>query len=197
MVPAHCGSSPAGMLEFLQHFAELSRRLPGKRLQSWVAAGIEVAQRQAEAGQAYFALESAAAQDRLRTLQKLVTFADVVRVLQLYTEGLLGRRLELRTTTVLPARSTLRDGRCRRLTARLFLSPSRWMILPRRRRILPSIRWPFCIRQGFTNVAHLPLRWRSYSVGCRTSCPASPPWVGRGARLGDGLRGLFRRFCAP
>ena len=96
-------SSPAGMLEFLQHFAELSRRLPGKRLQSWVAAGIEVAQRQAEAGQAYFALESAAAQDRLRTLQKLVTCADVVRVLQLYTEGLLGRRLELRTTTALPA----------------------------------------------------------------------------------------------
>jgi nitric oxide reductase activation protein len=96
-------SSPAGMLEFLQHFAELSRRLPGQRLQSWVAAGIEVAQRQAEAGQAYFALESAAAQDRLRTLQKLVTFTDIGRVLQLYTEGLLGQHLELRTTTALPS----------------------------------------------------------------------------------------------
>jgi nitric oxide reductase activation protein len=96
-------SSPTGMLEFLQHFAELSRRLPGQRLQSWVTTGIEVARRQAEAGQAYFALESAAAQDRLHTLQKLVTFTDIGRVLQLYTEGLLGRHLELRTTTALPS----------------------------------------------------------------------------------------------
>ena len=90
------------MLEFLQHFADVSGRLPGKRLSSWIAAGIEIAQRQPEAGQAYFALESAAAQDRLQTLQKLVTFADNARILQLYTEGLLGQRLALRTTAVLP-----------------------------------------------------------------------------------------------
>jgi hypothetical protein len=94
--------SPAGMLAFLHHFPELSRRLPGKRLQPWVAAGMEVAQRQPAAGEAYFGLESAAAQNQLHTLQKLVTFADVERVLQLYTEGLFGQRLTLRTTTLLP-----------------------------------------------------------------------------------------------
>lgn len=50
-----------------------------------------------------FALESATAQDRLRALQKLVAFADVERVLHLYTEGLLGRRMALKTTALLPA----------------------------------------------------------------------------------------------
>jgi nitric oxide reductase activation protein len=95
--------SPAGVLDFLHHLPELARRLPGQRLQSWITTGIEVAQRRAEAGQAYFALESATAQDRLQALQNLVAFADVGRVLQLYTEGLLGRRVELRTTAVLPA----------------------------------------------------------------------------------------------
>jgi hypothetical protein len=96
--------SPAGMLKFLHHFADLSHRLPGPRFESWLATGIDIARRQAEAGQAYFALESATAQERLQTLQKLVTFADSERVLQLYTTGLLGRPLELRTTAVLPPR---------------------------------------------------------------------------------------------
>jgi hypothetical protein len=35
--------SPAGMLEFLHRFADLSRRLPGSRLQSWLATGIDMA----------------------------------------------------------------------------------------------------------------------------------------------------------
>lgn len=94
--------SPSGTLDFLRHCDALHRLLPGKRLDSWVTAGIAVAQRQAEAGQAYFALESAAAQDRLQALQKLVAFHDVERVLQLYTEGLLDRRVVLKTTAVLP-----------------------------------------------------------------------------------------------
>src|SRR4029453_9224328 len=40
--------------------------------------------------------------DRLRALQKPVAFADVERILQLYTEGLLGQRLLLKTTAALP-----------------------------------------------------------------------------------------------
>jgi nitric oxide reductase NorD protein len=94
--------SPAGVLEFLRRLPDLTRRLATQRLQPWITTGIEVAQRHAEAGQAYFALESATAQDRLQGLQKLVAFTDVTRVLQLYTEALLGRRLELRTTAALP-----------------------------------------------------------------------------------------------
>src|SRR5215471_873459 len=95
--------SPSGVLDFLHHFTDLQRRLPGPRLQPWVATGVEVAQRNAEAGQAYFALESAAAQDRLQTLQSLVTFAHNESVLRLYTEALLGRRIALHTTAELPA----------------------------------------------------------------------------------------------
>src|SRR6185295_5030610 len=87
--------SPGGVLDFLQHFADLQRRLPGPRLQPWVTAGVEVARRNAEAGQAYFALESATAQDRLQTLQNLVVFAHNEPVLRLYTEALLGRRIDL------------------------------------------------------------------------------------------------------
>jgi len=95
--------SPAGVLAFLQQLPELTRRLPGERLESWVTRGIDTAQRHPEAGQAYFALESATAQDGLRALQSQVIFADVQRVLQLYTEGLAGRQIELRTTADLPA----------------------------------------------------------------------------------------------
>jgi nitric oxide reductase activation protein len=95
--------SRAGVLDFLHRLPELIQRLPGQRLQPWVATGIEVAQRQSEAGQAYFALESATAQERLRALQKWVTFADVERLLQLYTEAMLGRRIVLRTLPALPS----------------------------------------------------------------------------------------------
>lgn len=94
--------SPAGVLAFLQQLPELARRLPGERLASWVTRGIDTAQRHPEAGQAYFALESATAQDALRALQSQVIFADVQRVLQLYTEGLAGRHVELHTTEDLP-----------------------------------------------------------------------------------------------
>lgn len=96
-------ASARGVLDFLHHFADLQRRLPGQRLQPWVTTGIEVAQRNPEAGQAYFALESAAAQDRLQTLQNLVAFAHIEPVLRLYTEALLGRRMALHTTAALPA----------------------------------------------------------------------------------------------
>ena len=95
--------SASGVLDFLRHFADLQRRLPGQRLQPWVSTGIDVARRHAEAGGAYFALESAAAQDRLHDLQNRVAFAHVEPVLRLYTEALLGRRLTLRTTADLPA----------------------------------------------------------------------------------------------
>ncbi|MEE8302158.1 MAG: hypothetical protein V3S24_06965 [Candidatus Tectomicrobia bacterium] len=95
--------TPSGVIAFLRHLPELNRRLPGQRLQAWVETGLQVAQQHADAGQAYFAVESAAAQDRMRALQKLVVFADIQRVLQLYTECLLGQRLELRPTELLPA----------------------------------------------------------------------------------------------
>jgi hypothetical protein len=94
--------SPPGVLDFLRWLPDLMRRLPGQRLQSWVTTGIEVAQRHAEAGQAYFALESATAQNRLQALQKLVAFTDVERILQLYTEALLGWRVGLKTIAALP-----------------------------------------------------------------------------------------------
>jgi nitric oxide reductase NorD protein len=102
--------SPAGVLELLRHLPDLMRRLPGKRLQPWITTGIEVAQRHAEAGQAYFALESATAQNRLRTLQKLVTFTEVDRILRLYTEALVGQRLDLRTVEALPGTQRAGDS---------------------------------------------------------------------------------------
>ena len=95
--------SASGVLDFLRHLTDLQQRLPGQRLQPWVSTGLEVARRNAEAGHAYFALESAAAQDRLQDLQSRVTFAHVEPVLRLYTEALLGQRLALRTTADLPA----------------------------------------------------------------------------------------------
>lgn len=94
--------SHAGVIDFLQHLDTLRRRLPGPCLQLWITTGLELARRQAPAGEAYFALESATAQDRLHALQNVVTFAQVERVLQLYTEAFLQRRLTLRTTTDLP-----------------------------------------------------------------------------------------------
>ena len=95
--------SASGVLDFLRHLTDLQQRLPGQRLQPWVSTGLAVARRNAEAGHAYFALESAAAQDRLQELQHRVTFASVEPVLRLYTEALLGQRLALRTTAALPA----------------------------------------------------------------------------------------------
>jgi len=94
--------SASGVLDFVRHLTDLQQRLPGQRLQPWVATGLDVARRHAEAGHAYFALESAAAQDRLQELQSRVTFAHVEPVLRLYTEALLGQRLALRTTADLP-----------------------------------------------------------------------------------------------
>jgi nitric oxide reductase activation protein len=94
--------SARGVLDFLHHLTNLQQRLPGPRLQPWVTTGVEVARRNVEAGHAYFALESAAAQDRLQELQSRVTFAHVEPVLRLYTEALLGQRLTLRTTADLP-----------------------------------------------------------------------------------------------
>jgi hypothetical protein len=95
--------SASGVLDFLRHFTDLQRGLPGQRLQPWVTTGIAVAQHNTEAGQAYFALESAAAQDCLQALQNLVTFAHIEPVLRLYTEALLGWRIALHTTAELPA----------------------------------------------------------------------------------------------
>jgi nitric oxide reductase NorD protein len=94
--------SASGVLDFVRHLTDLQQRLPGQRLQPWVTTGLDVARRHAEAGHAYFALESAAAQDRLQDLQSRVTFAHVEPVLRLYTEALLGQRMALRTTADLP-----------------------------------------------------------------------------------------------
>jgi nitric oxide reductase NorD protein len=94
--------SASGVLDFLRHLPDLQQRLPGQRLQPWVTTGLDVARRHAEAGHAYFALESAAAQDRLQELQSRITFAHVEPILRLYTEALLGQRMTLRTTADLP-----------------------------------------------------------------------------------------------
>src|SRR5262252_181328 len=66
--------SARGVLDFVRHFPDLQQRLPGQRLQPWVTTGLDVARRNTEAGNAYFALESAAAQDRLQELQSRGTF---------------------------------------------------------------------------------------------------------------------------
>ena len=124
-------ASASGVLDFLSHFADLHRRLPGQRLQPWVTTGLAVAQRNAEAGQAYFALESAAAQDRLQALQSLVAFAHIEPVLRLYTEALLGRPMTLRTTADLPAGLQMAGPRCcQRPMAAPSLCQSRSAILP-------------------------------------------------------------------
>ena len=94
--------SPSGVLDFVRHLPDLQRRLPGPRLQPWVTTGVALARRNAEAGQAYFALESATAQDSMQALQKRVTFASVEAVLRLYTEALAGPRFAVRTTADLP-----------------------------------------------------------------------------------------------
>jgi nitric oxide reductase NorD protein len=95
--------SASGVLDFVRHLPDLQQRLPGQRLQPWVTTGLDVARHNAAAGHAYFALESAAAQDRLQELQSRVTFAHMEPVLRLYTEALLGQRIVLRTTADLPA----------------------------------------------------------------------------------------------
>lgn len=94
--------SHAGVLAFLHHLPELRRLLPGAQLQPWVTTGITTTRTNAEAGQAYFALESATAQDRLHALQKRVVFAHMEPVLQLYTQAILGKHFTLRTTADLP-----------------------------------------------------------------------------------------------
>lgn len=94
--------SPTAVLHFVHHVAELRQRLPGQRLQPWIDRGLEVAQPNVSAGEAYFALESATAQTRLHELQSLVAFEYAAPVLRLYTEAMLGQPLTLRTTATLP-----------------------------------------------------------------------------------------------
>lgn len=94
--------SPSAVLDFLHRYADLSRRLPGVRLKPWIERGLDVARHNTPAGEAYFALESATAQECLHALQSLVTFEHVAPVLRLYTEAMLGQRLTLRTTAELP-----------------------------------------------------------------------------------------------
>jgi len=93
---------PEAALEFLQHVPDLSRRLPGERLQGWITTGLEVASQNDQAGMAYFSLESVTAHHHLHRLQGQVSFAEAQRVLQLYTEGFSGRKMELRTIEALP-----------------------------------------------------------------------------------------------
>jgi hypothetical protein len=100
---------PGAVLPFLDQLPELIRQLPEDRLQTWVEQGLDIAQRHAEAGQAYFALESATARECLRSLQRRVVFTDVQRVLQLYTEGLSGRHIGLSTTADISAGLSLRE----------------------------------------------------------------------------------------
>ncbi len=102
-------ATPEGMLAFLDHLPTLMPRLPSDRLQLWVDTGLELSAQNVHAGQAYFALESSSALERLHSLQGHVAFEDVQRVLQLYTEGFttqtkaISRRFELRNTEQMPS----------------------------------------------------------------------------------------------
>lgn len=102
--------TPEGMLAFLHQLPELMQRLPSDRLQLWVDTGLELTAQNDLAGEAYFALESSTALERLHHLQGHVAFEDVRRVLSLYTEGFsttmrsaaASRRFELRNTEHMP-----------------------------------------------------------------------------------------------
>ena len=94
--------SHAGGLAFLSHLGTLRERLPDSRLHDWINAGMDVAKRHEPAGAAYFALESATALDNLQALQKRVEFAAVEPVLRLYTHAIVGRRMDLQTTSPHP-----------------------------------------------------------------------------------------------
>ena len=98
--------SQDGSLAFLNHLSVLRERLPDNRLHDWINAGIGVARRHAPAGAAYFALESATALDNLQALQKRVEFTAVESVLRLYTHAILGRRMDLQTTSPHPGPPT-------------------------------------------------------------------------------------------
>lgn len=107
-------ATPEDMLAFLDHLPVLMRQLPSDRLQLWVDTGLELTAQNPYAGEAYFALESSTAHERLHHLQSHVAFADVQRVLSLYTEGFsttmsngdghraTPRRFELRNTEQMP-----------------------------------------------------------------------------------------------
>ncbi len=103
-------ATPEGMLAFLDHLPVLMQRLPSDRLQLWVDTGLELTRQNVHAGEAYFALESSTALERLHHLQGHVAFGDVQRVLSLYTEGFsttmrsdtASRRFELRNTEQMP-----------------------------------------------------------------------------------------------
>ena len=94
--------SHAGTLAFLGHLNTLRERLPDNRLHDWINAGIDAAKRQAPAGAAYFALESATALDNLQALQKRVEFAAVEPVLRLYAHAIRGRRMDLKVISPFP-----------------------------------------------------------------------------------------------
>ncbi len=104
-------ATPEGMLAFLDHLPMLLQRLPSDRLQLWVDTGLELTAQNTHAGEAYFGLESSTALERLHDLQGHVAFADVQRVLSLYTEGFsttmrsdtASRRFELRNTDQMPS----------------------------------------------------------------------------------------------
>lgn len=95
-------ASASSVLAFLHHLPELHQRLPGARLQPWIDAGLDLARHNADAGPAYFALESATALDTLMALQQRVAFTHVEPVLRLYTEALHGQHLALASTAALP-----------------------------------------------------------------------------------------------
>jgi len=103
-------ATPEGMLAFLDHMPGLMQRLPSDRLQLWVDTGLELTAQNTHAGEAYFALESSTALERLHDLQGHVALADVQRVLSLYTEAFsttmrsdsAARRFELRNAEHMP-----------------------------------------------------------------------------------------------
>ena len=102
------------LLHFLQQLPELVRCLPGGRLQAWIRTGLDIAAQNESAGQAYFALESVTAHERLRVLQGQVSFGEAQRVLQMYTEGI---RFELDLDLVSSEAKVLMLGKQTRIEA--------------------------------------------------------------------------------
>ncbi|MBI4595514.1 MAG: hypothetical protein HY730_03945, partial [Candidatus Tectomicrobia bacterium] len=88
--------------EFIVHLPRLVQLAPPHRLEDWFREGIAIAEKNIQAGIAFFSLESKTSLEILRKIKETVYLDDISRVLQLYTEGLSGKRVGVQLINLLP-----------------------------------------------------------------------------------------------
>lgn len=88
--------------EYIAHLPQLVELAPYQHLEDWVREGTVMAEKNREAGIAYFSLESKTSLDYLRRAQDTVYLDDISRILQLFTEGLSGKRVGVRSVSQHP-----------------------------------------------------------------------------------------------